>query len=255
MLLRTDGLTVTFAGLRAVSSVDLEVGPGRLVGLIGPNGAGKTTFVDALTGFVPASGRVELEGQDITGLPAHRRARTGLARTWQSLELFDEMTVAENLQVAADRPSVTGFLEDLIRPGRTRAGHAVDEALAIVGLADAADRLPTELSLGDRKLVGVARALAAGPRVLCLDEPAAGLDTAESEALGRRLRQVVETGVSILLIDHDMGLVLGVSDDVYVLDFGEVIAHGSPGEIRRDERVIGAYLGSRARAEHAGQPG
>jgi branched-chain amino acid transport system ATP-binding protein len=221
-------LSVRFGGVRAVDGVDLDVGAGLLVGLIGPNGAGKTTLIDALTGFVPAKGQVRFDGRDLAGLAPHRRARAGLVRTWQSLELFDDLTVAENLSVA------------------TADADAVAHALATVELDDVADRLPTELSQGQRKLVGVARALAARPSVLCLDEPAAGLDSEESLELGRRLRSIVDTGTSILLVDHDMGLVLGVSDDVYVLEFGQVIAQGPPAAIRADERVVAAYLGAPA---------
>jgi branched-chain amino acid transport system ATP-binding protein len=226
--LEVRGLAVRFGGVRAVDAVDLEVGQGQLVGLIGPNGAGKTTLIDALTGFVPATGTVRFAGRDLSGLAPHRRARAGLVRTWQSLELFDDLTVEENLSVAAADRS------------------AVSAALEVVDLAAEADRLPTELSQGQRKLVGVARALAARPALLCLDEPAAGLDSSESLELGERLRAIVATGVSILLVDHDMGLVLSVSDHLYVLEFGRVIAEGPPAEVRVNERVVAAYLGASA---------
>ncbi len=225
-LLEVRDLSVRFGGVRAVDGVDLDVDAGALVGLIGPNGAGKTTLIDALTGFVPARGEVRFDGRDLSGLAPHRRARAGLVRTWQSLELFDDLTVEENLSVAADD------------------ADAVAEALAVVDLAEVAGRLPTELSQGQRKLVGVARALAAGPSLICLDEPAAGLDSTESVALGERLRAIVDGGTAILLVDHDMGLVLSVSDHVAVLEFGQVIAEGSPAEVRADERVVAAYLGA-----------
>ncbi len=245
-LLTTAGMSVTFGGLRAVNEVDLVVEAGTLVGLIGPNGAGKTTFIDGITGFVPTSGRINLDGRDISGLPADRRAGLGLGRTWQSLELFDDLTVAENLQVAAERQSAGSFLADLVHPRRQRDHGGVDYALDVLDLADLAARMPNELSQGQRKLVSAARALAARPKLVCMDEPAAGLDTAESQALGARLRRIIDAGITILLVDHDMGLVLTVCDYIYVIEFGVVIAQGPPSEIRSDARVIEAYLGQSA---------
>jgi branched-chain amino acid transport system ATP-binding protein len=243
--LRATGITVRFGGLVAVDAVDLEVPEGQLVGLIGPNGAGKTTFIDAITGFVPYRGAVELDGRELRSLPPHARARLGLARTWQSIELFDDLSVRENLVVASHRPSVGQTIVEVLSTSVERT-DAADRALAQLGLEPRADALPSELTQGQRKLVGIARALAAQPRVVCLDEPAAGLDTRESEELGRRLREVVDSGATMLLVDHDMGLVLGICDDVYVLVFGKVIAHGPPDAVRRDQRVIEAYLGSAA---------
>jgi branched-chain amino acid transport system ATP-binding protein len=244
-LLAAQNVSVRFGGLRALDAVDLDVGPGQLVGLIGPNGAGKTTFIDALTGFVPCEGRFQIGGAELTGLPPHARARLGLARTWQSIELFDDLSVRENLAVAAHRPSLVATLKEAVtRPRGT--SPATERALEVLDLQHSGDALPADLPQGQRKLIGVARALAAEPRVLCLDEPAAGLDTAESEELGNRLRRVVDTGTSILLVDHDMGLVLGISDYVYVLEFGKIIAHGPPETVRRDPQVITAYLGSAA---------
>ena len=241
--LTAQGVSVSFGGVHALVDVDLEVAEGRLVGLIGPNGAGKTTFIDAITGFVRSRGRVELTGKDVSRLAPHERARSGLARTWQAGELFDDLTVGENLAVASERPSVWATAREVL--GKVSAnGAAVRDALTVVGLEAARDKLPSQLSQGDRKLVGVARALAAGPDVVCLDEPAAGLDAAESEQLGRRLRQVVQRGTAMLLVDHDMSLVLSVCDWIVVLEFGEVIATGTPDDVRRDRRVVEAYLGS-----------
>lgn len=244
VLLRTHALSVAFGVMRANDDIDLEVEAGSLVGLIGPNGAGKTTFVDALTGFVPATGRIEFDGGEIQHLPAHRRSRLGLGRTWQSLELFDDLSVRENLMVAAQRQSVSGFLLDVVAPRRHRRDADVEHALDALGIAAFADRMPGELSQGQRKLVSAARALAGRPRLVCMDEPAAGLDSVESQVLGRQLRRVVELGTSVLLIDHDMDLVLEVCDRVYVIDFGRVIAHGTPDEVRHDPAVVSAYLGS-----------
>ncbi|MCX6520364.1 MAG: ABC transporter ATP-binding protein [Actinobacteria bacterium] len=248
-LLKTYDMTVRYGGLAANADVNLEVPEGKLVGLIGPNGAGKTTFIDAITGFTNvSSGRVEFDGHDLEGMTPDRRAHLGLVRTFQSLELFEDLTVRENLLVAAEKPTWWSFIVDLIRPPRTSAEHEarVGDALSVLGLNDISDRLPMDLSHGQRKLVGVARALAAKPKLLLLDEPAAGLDTTESQLLGQHLRTFLETGTTIFLIDHDMGLVLNVCDYIYVLDFGKIIAEGTPAQIRKDPAVIGAYLGQSA---------
>jgi ABC-type branched-subunit amino acid transport system ATPase component len=244
-VLCASGVSVSFGGLRALMDVDLDVGEGQLVGLIGPNGAGKTTFIDAISGFVKCRGRVELDGRDLSSLPPHARARHGLVRTWQSIELFDDLTVRENLAVAAQQQSSWATLRETVSQPLAST-PAVDQALALLGLAPIAGVMATDLSQARRKLVGVARALAAAPRLVCLDEPAAGLDTTEREELGRHLRTVVDAGTAMLLVDHDMGLVLSVCDHVVVMDFGKVIAQGPPEAVRKDAKVITAYLGSAA---------
>jgi branched-chain amino acid transport system ATP-binding protein len=251
-LLDVRGLRVTYGGVVAVCDVDMSVGHNQVYGLIGPNGAGKTSMIDALTGYyAPSAGTVTFAGTDITRMRPHRRARMRLARTFQSVELFDDLTVDENLLVASERAGVRHALRDLFLPARAPDRHAVDWAIEICGLTAVADRYPREISHGQRKLVGVGRALAQEPRLVLLDEPAAGLDTDESAELGRRLRSLPdEHDVSVLLIDHDMGLVLGVCDEVTVLDFGRTIAHGSPQEVRADERVLEAYLGSHHGSEN-----
>ncbi len=258
-VLKASGISVRFGGVHAVVDVDLEVGDGQLVGLIGPNGAGKTTFIDAISGIVRSEGRVELDGEDLTNRPPHVRARRGLARTWQSIELFDDLSVSrEPPRGVAQAPCLAHDQGDrdaaqpLVGRDRPRAGAA---RTRVDG-----DRLPSDLSQGQRKLVGIARALVAKPRIVCLDEPAAGLDTGESEELGGRLRRLADGGQAMLLVDHDMGLVLGICDHVVVLEFGAVIAQGPPDVVRSDERVIAAYLGgaaSRLEATHgeAGETG
>jgi branched-chain amino acid transport system ATP-binding protein len=247
-LLETHGLTVTYGGLNANDDVNIGVNPGQVVGLIGPNGAGKTTFIDAITGFTaPSTGRVVFDGREINALSPAQRADAGLTRTFQSLELFDDLTVWDNLLVAAERPTWWSFLADLVVPKRkSSAEEQAQWSLDVMGLQDLRDRLTTDLSHGQRKLVSVARALANRPKLVLLDEPAAGLDTAESQILGSHLRDFLERDITVFLIDHDMGLVLNVCDYIYVLDFGRIIAHGNPAEIRSNPAVISAYLGESA---------
>jgi ABC-type branched-subunit amino acid transport system ATPase component len=252
-LLDVDGLRVSFGGVVAVDDVSFAVEEGTLVGFIGPNGAGKTTCIEALTGYLPqARGRVAFDGRDVTGLAPHQRARLGLVRTFQSIELFDDLTIRDNLRAAGNRRTWWQSLGDLFAPRWQGDESAIDDALALLGLTELADELPSELPQGKRKLAGVARALACRPRLLLLDEPAAGLDTNESAELGERLRTIVDSGVTVLLVDHDMGLVLGVCDHVVVLDFGRVIAGGSPAQVRANPDVIAAYLGDDLVVEQTG---
>jgi len=242
--LRATDLTVAYGGVRANDCVNLHVGGGEIVGLIGPNGAGKTTFIDGVSGFTRYSGTVEVDGAAVDSLAPHRRRKIGLARTWQAGELFSDLTVAENLSVAQVDAGIRTLFRDLWRRGAPTPDEQVARALAAVGLVDAADRYPTDLSLGEQKLVGVARALVGETKVLLLDEPAAGLDTEETARLVKQLRAIAAGGVSILLVDHDMGLVLEVCHRVYVLDFGKLIASGTPAEISAEQAVVAAYLGS-----------
>jgi ABC-type branched-subunit amino acid transport system ATPase component/ABC-type branched-subunit amino acid transport system permease subunit len=230
-LLRVHGLTVRYGGVVAVDDLSFTVPEGGITGLIGPNGAGKTTTMDAICGFTDCHGTIELSGRTLHGLLPHRRASLGLGRTFQGGRLYEDLTAEENVvvgqYVAGDRG-----------PGRVTA------ILSALGVAALSGRRVSELSQGQRQLVAVARALAGQPRLLLLDEPAAGLDSSESVWLAERLRGVRDTGVTILLIDHDMSLVLGLCDEIHVLDFGALIASGPPDVIRGDQRVAAAYLGS-----------
>jgi ABC-type branched-subunit amino acid transport system ATPase component/branched-subunit amino acid ABC-type transport system permease component len=246
-VLSLSGVTVRYGGMVAADAVSLEVRPGQIVGLIGANGAGKTTLLDAVSGFARHSGSVQLGGRSIDALPAHRRARAGLARTWQATELFADLTVTGNLAVAGRRPRPGALLLDLLRPGRSAASGTVDGLLGAAGLTGLAHRLPDQLTLAEQKLVSVARALALRPRVLLLDEPAAGLSAAQAGELGRELRGIVtREDVGILLVEHDVGLIMSVCDYIYVLDFGKLIAAGPPAAVRSDPAVIAAYLGHTA---------
>ena len=239
------GLSVRYGGAVALVDVDLDVAAGTVVGLIGPNGAGKTTFIDALTGFVrTAGGRITFDGRSLDRLGAHARARAGIARTFQSMELFEDLTVGENLAVAARGYRWWSVVTDALRLASREVPPVVADSLGTLGLGNLGEVMASELSHGERKLVGVARALAASPKLLVLDEPAAGLDPDERVRLGAHLRRVAESGTGVLLVDHDMGLVLEVCDVVWVLDFGAIIASGPPEVIRADTRVIEAYLGA-----------
>lgn len=242
--LSTENLTVRYGGVVANHNVSLSVQPQEIVGLIGPNGAGKTSFVDAITGFTASAGAVTLDGVDITHLAPHRRRRAGLARTWQSGELFGNLSVVENVTAALRPGGFSTVLNDLFRRRRNRVDPAVTEALRAVGLEDVGATPAGDLSLGRQKLAGVARALVGNCRILLLDEPAAGLDSQESNDFAERIRGVAERGPGILLIDHDISLVLGVCDRIYVMEFGRIIFSGTPAEARVDPAVIAAYLGA-----------
>jgi sulfate-transporting ATPase len=230
--LEVEHVTVRYGGVVAVSHVSLHVDAGTIVGLIGPNGAGKTSLIDAVTGFAHADGEIRLHGDRIDGLAAHQRVRRGLARTFQALELYDDLTVDENISAA------------VFSTAREHGQRHVDAALARAGLTELRDRTAAELSQGERQLVSIARACAAQPNVLLLDEPAAGLDAADSARLAGRIRDIAASGTAVLLVDHDIALVLGVCDYIYVLDFGELMLEGDPATIRHDRGLADAYLGT-----------
>ncbi len=230
-LLRIRAVDVEFGGVKALDGVSVDVTAGHVHGLIGPNGSGKSTLMDVTSGFLrPSKGIVEFGGKRIERRSAHRRARAGIGRTFQGLELFDDLSVAENLSVG-------------LVGGARASREDVEWAAGLLGVTDELDRLVVELPHGRRRLVSVARAIAGRPRLLLLDEPAAGLETGETGELGRALRSMLSPETAILLVEHDMQLVMDVCDRVTVLQLGGVIAEGSPAEIRTDPRVRAAYLG------------
>jgi branched-chain amino acid transport system ATP-binding protein len=235
--LEVSDVTVTFGGRRALDKAGIQAEVGQITGLIGPNGAGKSTLFDVTCGLrKPATGRVTLEGKDVTRLGPTRRASHGMARTFQRLELFGRLTVRENLLVAAE-----------FSPLRKNAVSVTDTILEQLGITEYASIHADSLPTGTARLVEVGRALAARPKYLLLDEPAAGLDAKETERFAVLLRSLAEEeGIAILLVEHDMSLVMGSCDQIYVLDLGKIIVSGTPGEVRRDDRVLAAYLGSHA---------
>jgi len=247
-------LSVHFGGVIALQDVSLTVNPGEVVGLMGPNGAGKTTFIDAVTGFVrPRAGTVLLDGRALDGRPAHRRVRAGLSRSFQSLELFDDVSVRDNLRAACDPRDLRSYLTNLFWPRERPLPARVMAAVEELGLTDFLDAAPDALPYGKRRLVAIARAIATDPSVLLLDEPGAGLDEHETAELGHVVRRLaVDWGIGVLLIEHDVRMLMDTSDRVVVLDFGRRIAEGTPGEIRGNELVRAAYLGD-AEPENAGE--
>jgi sulfate-transporting ATPase len=254
--LHTDGLTVRFGHNVALAEVSLEVTSGHVLGLIGPNGAGKTTFIDAVTGFVrPGGGSVLLDEQEISSFTPSKRARAGIARLFQSLELFEDMTIRENLLVASERGSRLASVLDLVRPRRATLSPATVAAISEFHLEDTLDRLPPELPYGRRRLVAIARAIADSPAILMLDEPAAGLDEQERAELSTLVRHLADDwGMAILMIEHDVDLVMRTCDQVAVLEFGSVIAQGTPEEVRTNRRVVESYLGESAAIDEASEP-
>jgi branched-chain amino acid transport system ATP-binding protein len=247
-LLEIQGLSVTFGGVHAVSGLNLEVRQQQIVGLVGANGAGKTTAIDAISGFVASKGSVLFDGRDISSERAFRRADWGLSRTWQGVQLFADLTVRENLLVAVAGRRRGDLLRSMIKRYRTQQLASLSTRLEGLGLpiTGLLDRPADSLSQGERKLVGLCRALVSNPKLLLADEPAAGLDSDETQELGRVFTSLAAAGLSTLLVDHDMGLVLGICDYVYVLDHGELIAQGRPEEIRTNQAVLAAYLGHKA---------
>ncbi|MEI2810035.1 MAG: ABC transporter ATP-binding protein [Nocardioides sp.] len=248
-ILQLDHVTLDFGGLRALDDVNFEIRQGEILGLIGPNGAGKTTCFNVMTGvYRPTSGDVRFLGQSIIKKKRFEITQLGIARTFQNIRLFRSMTAIQNVMVGADAKHKAGLLSALFRlplhRHEEKAGHdKAMELLDFMGLADKADEMSSNLSYGDQRRLEIARALAIGPKLLCLDEPAAGFNPAEKVKLMELIRSVRDQGYTVLLIEHDMKLVMGVTDRIVVLEFGKKIAEGTPTEIRDNPAVIAAYLG------------
>jgi branched-chain amino acid transport system ATP-binding protein len=256
-ILEAERLSVVFGGVRAIDCVSLAVPSGIVFSIIGPNGAGKTTLFNLISGlYLPLDGRVLFAGDDVTGLAPDRLARRGLSRTFQNLQIFFRMTALENVMVGRHRHETTGILSDLLHlPSVSRQNRRTREAalaaLARVGLQDEADRPAGELPYGALKRVEIARALASEPKALLLDEPAAGCNPVETRELNGVIRSIVKDGVTVVLVEHDMRLVMNVSDRIHVLANGRTLAEGTAAEVRSNPAVVEAYLGIHGSQEAA----
>ena len=248
-LLEVDGLCRSFGGLRAVNQVSFTVPAGAIKAVIGPNGAGKTTLFNLIAGSLPAdSGAITFDGQSIYGAPSHRIANHGIARTFQTVKIFRQMSVIENVLVGCHPRSRGGLTACMLRlpftrREETRVRDRAHALLEMLGIAELADEDASMLAFGQQRAVELARALALEPRLLLLDEPAAGLNIRETARLGKTIRSIRDLGITVLIVEHDMSLIMDISDEITVLNFGSKIAEGPPQQVRRDPEVIRVYLG------------
>jgi branched-chain amino acid transport system ATP-binding protein len=257
LILEADRLSITFGGVRAIDGVSITIASGQVFSIIGPNGSGKTTLLNLISGiYTPHDGSIRLAGETVTGLAPDQLARRGLSRTFQNLQIFSQMSVLKNVMVGRHRHERTGILADLLHwPSVARQNDASREAarvaLARVGLVDAAERPAGSLDYGALKRLEIARALASEPKVLLLDEPAAGCNPVETQEIDRVIRSIVKEGITVVLVEHDMRLVMNISDRVHVLARGRTLAEGTPQQVRANVEVIEAYLGVHGSQEAA----
>ena len=257
IILEADRLSIAFRGVRAIDSVSISIASGQVFSVIGPNGSGKTTLLNLVSGiYTPLDGDIRLAGETVTGLAPDQLARRGLSRTFQNLQIFSRMSVLKNVMVGRHRHERTGILADLLHwPSVARqneaTGKAARVALARVGLADAADSPAGSLAYGALKRLEIARALASEPMLLLLDEPAAGCNPVETQEIDRVIRSIVKDGITVVLVEHDMRLVMNISDRVHVLARGRTLAEGTPEQVRSNVEVIEAYLGVHGSQEAA----
>ncbi|NLC83752.1 MAG: ABC transporter ATP-binding protein [Ruminococcaceae bacterium] len=248
-MLKLDNITIKFGGLVAVNQLSFEIEQGEIFGLIGPNGAGKTTTFNMISGtFEPTEGQIELEGKRIDGMPMFKINRLGIARTYQNINLFRTMTVLENVLVGLHPHLETGLPAAIFKTPKQRREEqqSIEKAkriLDLVHIKDKDDWYASSLSYGEQRRLEIGRALASDPKLLLLDEPAAGMNPIEKEELAELVRKIRDTGVTVLLVEHDMKFVMGICEEITVLEYGKIIAHGDPETVSNDPRVIAAYLG------------